>query len=74
MLNPSYPHCFAMSADLMEEEGGCSISHKSGAHILPTSEEKLVMMWQIIAALLGQCFTNNQNILFGETEVNIAEG
>ena len=33
-----------MSLDLMEVEGGCSISHKPSAHILPTSEEKLVMM------------------------------
>ena len=65
-----------MSLDLMEVEGGGSISHKSGAHILPTSDEKLVNMWQIIAALLGQCFTNKQKNLFGggETEVNIAEG
>ena len=42
LLNPSYPHCFAMSGDLMEVEGGGSISNKSGAHILPTSDEKLV--------------------------------
>ena len=63
-----------MSEDLMEVEGGCSISHEPGAHILPTSEEKLVTMWQIIAALLGQC--KNKKILFGggEKEVNIAEG
>ena len=65
-----------MSLDLMEVEGGGSISHKPGAHILPTSDEELVMMWQIIAALLGQCFTNYKKYRFGggETEVNIAEG